>query len=160
MNKRLLLINLLMAIAWGAVTGSFEALNLIFGFLLAMFGLYLIREQVQFKGYLSRSTRIAALAYGFLRELVLSSWRVLKIVIRPKLGNLQPGIIALPLTVTEDYEITLLANMITLTPGTLSVDVSDDRQWIYIHCIDVPDPQEVIDDIKNGFERQIMEAFR
>ncbi|MEP3300463.1 MAG: Na+/H+ antiporter subunit E, partial [Roseibium sp.] len=57
-------------------------------------------------------------------------------------------------------EITMLANLITLTPGTLSVDVSEDRKTLYVHCIDVPDPQATIDDIKNGFERKILEVFR
>ena len=69
------------------------------------------------------------------------------------------GFIAFPLTVESDFEIALLANLITLTPGTLSVDVSEDRKVLYIHCIDVPDPEGTIADIRNGFERKIMEAF-
>ena len=68
------------------------------------------------------------------------------IVLRPKI-ELQPGIIALPLTVDTDFEITMLANLITLTPGTLSVDVSEDRKTLFIHYVDVPDPQATIDDI-------------
>ncbi|AEV36949.1 monovalent cation/H+ antiporter subunit E [Pseudovibrio sp. FO-BEG1] len=159
MNNRVFLMNLLLAAAWGAVTGSFTPLNLIFGFVLSSIALFLIREQIAFRDYFQRGGKVVILAGSFFKELVLSSWRVLMIVIRPKI-KLHPGIIAVPLSVTEDFEITLLANMVTLTPGTLSVDVSEDRKVLFVHCLNVPDPEETIDGIKNGFERQILEAFR
>jgi len=155
----LFLINILMMLAWGAVTGSFSEVNLAFGFFLGFGALYLIREQVGTAAYYQRFSRAFGLAVLFVYELVLSAWRVAMIVLQPKI-ELQPGIIALPLTVDRDFEITMLANLITLTPGTLSVDVSEDRKTLYIHCIDVPDPQATIDDIKNGFERKILEVFR
>lgn len=155
----LFLINILLSLAWGAVTGSFELVNLGFGFALGSLALYLIREQVGTGGYFSRAYKVGNLALTFIYELVLSAIRVAAIVLRPKI-DLEPGIIAYPLTVDRDFEITMLANLITLTPGTLSVDVSNDRKTLYVHCIDVPDPQATIDDIRNGFERKILEAFR
>ncbi|MCA1300828.1 Na+/H+ antiporter subunit E [Stappia indica] len=155
----LFLFNILLALAWGAVTGSFEIANLTFGFVLGAGALYLIREQVGTTGYLNRAWQIISLAVLFVYELVLSALRVARIVLTPKI-ELSPGIIAYPLTVDRDFEITMLANLITLTPGTLSVDVSEDRKVLYVHCLDVPDPQATIDDIKNGFERKILEAFR
>jgi len=155
----LFLINILLMLAWAAVTGSFAEVNLAFGFLLGFGGLYLIREQVGTGAYTQRVVKGFGLALLFVYELVLSAWRVATIVLRPQI-KLQPGIIAFPLTVDRDFEITMLANLITLTPGTLSVDVSEDRKILYVHCIDVPDPQATIDDIKNGFERKILEVFR
>ncbi len=155
----LFLINILMALAWGAVTGSFSAVNLVFGFFLSTACLYLIREQIGTMSYFIRGYRAISLGLLFIYELIKSAVRVAAIVLRPKI-ELQPGIIAYPLTVDEDFEITLLANLITLTPGTLSVDVSDDRKTLFVHCIDVPDPQATIDDIKTGFERKILEVFR
>ncbi len=154
------LINILLAFAWSAVTGSFSEVNLVFGFVLGTGVLYLIREQVGTTGYFLRATRVLILVWTFLYELVLSAARVAKIVWTPDISGLQPGIIAYPLTVDRDFEITLLANLITLTPGTLSVDVSEDRKVIYVHCIDVPDPQETISDIHDAFERKILEAFQ
>jgi multicomponent Na+:H+ antiporter subunit E len=74
--------------------------------------------------------------------------------------NIRPAIIAYPLTVTTDAQITLLANMITLTPGTLSVDVSDDRKWLYVHAIDVASKEALIGDIAAGFETKILEVSR
>ncbi|TYC56480.1 Na+/H+ antiporter subunit E [Rhodobacterales bacterium] len=155
----LFLINILMALAWGAVTGNFSEINLAFGFVLGFGVLFLIREQVGTSAYFKRISKVFGLAVLFVYELVLSAWRVAMIVLQPKI-ELQPGIIAFPLTVDRDFEITMLANLITLTPGTLSVDVSEDRKTLYVHCIDVPDPQATIDDIKNGFERKILEVFR
>ena len=155
----LLLINLLLMLAWVFVTSSFSEVNLLFGFLLGLVAIFLIREQVGTISYLVRIRRIISLALLFLKELVLSAVRVAVLVLRPNM-NLKPGIFAYPLRVDRDFEITLLANLITLTPGTLSVDVSEDRSTLYVHAIDCSDPDSTRADIAEGFERKIMEAFR
>ena len=151
-------VNLLLALAWVAVTGSFTLLNLLFGFGLGALGIWLIREQVQAQSYFGRARRTVGLAALFLYELVISSLRVAWIVIHPRMP-LRPGIIAFPLRVKRDAEITLLANLITLTPGTLSIDVSEDRRFLYIHAVDVPDSEALKREIASGFERKIIEVF-
>ncbi|OWV88151.1 cation:proton antiporter [Rhizobium sp. N122] len=153
------LFNLLLAIAWVAVTGSASLHNLVFGFLLAALSLAVIREPFGGKGYLRRVCLVLSLALLFLKELSLSAWKVTLTILSPDM-KLKPGIFAFPLTVTSDFEITLLANLITLTPGTLSVDVSTDRRTLYVHALDCSDPKTSKRDIANGFERKIMEAFR
>jgi multicomponent Na+:H+ antiporter subunit E len=95
----------------------------------------------------------------FLRQLIVSAIQVAMLVLRPRLA-LRPAIIRYPLTVPSDAEIALLANMITLTPGTLSIDVSPDRKWLYIHCLDTADAQAVADAIAGGFETRVLEVFR
>lgn len=155
----LFVINLLLVFAWGAVTGSFDALNLLFGFALGALVIALVREQFGSGGYFGRTWRLAGLAWLFLVELLKSSVKVARMVLTPRL-TLVPGILAYPLTVDRDFEITLLANLITLTPGTLSVDVSADRKTLYVHCIDLSDPDAACADIRDGFERKILEAFR
>ncbi len=152
-------VNVLFAIAWAAMSGIYNLPNLILGFVLGAFGLWLIREQVGTVGYLTRASRIFSLTALFLYELVMSALRVAWLVIHPRL-NCAPAIIAFPLSVDRDIEITLLANLITLTPGTLSVDVSADRKYLYIHAINVADIDDLKRDIAEGFERKIMEAFR
>lgn len=153
------LFNLLLAIAWVAVTGSASLLNLVFGFLLGTLALIIIREPFGSRGYLRRARLVLSLAALFLKELSLSAWKVTLTVLSPDM-KLKPGIFAFPLAVTSDFEITLLANLITLTPGTLSVDVSTDRRTLYVHALDCSDPEATTRDIANGFERKIMEAFR
>lgn len=154
-----LLLNLLAAITWAALSGSASAHNLVLGFVLGALALFLVREPFGSKAYLWRVLAITALALMFLKDLALSAIKVATTVLRPEM-NLKPGIFAFPLTVDRDFEITLLANMITLTPGTLSVDVSDDRKTLYVHALDCADPEAISRDIANGFERKIMEAFR
>lgn len=150
--------HVVLAIIWAAVSGSFSPANLLFGLVLSTAALYVIREQVGSLGYFARTRRIMSLAVLFVYELILSAWRVAVLVMSPKM-DLQPGILAYPLQVKRDFEITLLANLITLTPGTLSVDVSEDRSTLYVHCIDCSDPDATIRDIAEGFERKILEAF-
>jgi multicomponent Na+:H+ antiporter subunit E len=155
----LFLVNLLLAIAWASVSGSFTLANLVFGFVLSAIALYLIREEVGYVGYITRSWRIISLAALFVYELILSAWRVTTIVLSPRM-DVKPGIFAYPMKVDRDGEITLLANLITLTPGTLSVDVSDDRRTLYVHALDCSDVDKTSQDIAEGFERKILEAFR
>ena len=95
----------------------------------------------------------------FLRELVLSALKVAWLAIQPTI-RVRPAIVAYPLTVTTDAQITLLANMITLTPGTLTVDVSPDRKTLYIHAIDLDSKQALIGDIAAGFETRILRVLR
>jgi len=92
-------------------------------------------------------------------ELILGALKVAWLVIQPR-RRLHPAIIDYPLTVTSDAQITLLANMITLTPGTLSIDVSDDRRTLFIHAIDVTDREKLIGTIAAGFETKVLGALR
>ena len=155
----LFLVNVLLSLAWAAVSGSFVLANLLFGFLLGALALSLIREQVGSVGYFSRLRRVASLILLFLYELLMSALRVSALILKPNM-NLKPGILAYDLKVDRDHEITLLANLITLTPGTLSVEVSADRTKLYIHALDCSDPEQIRRDIAEGFERKIFEAFR
>lgn len=158
MNIALLV--LVLALLWSAATDSFTLANLLFGAVIAGLALWLVRFYVRGRGYLARMVRIVALVWLFIRELMLSAIRVAILVIRPDMkARLKPEIIAFPLTVTRDAEITLLANLITLTPGTLSVDVSEDRKTLYVHALTVPDREALIAEIRQGFEAAVARAF-
>ncbi len=95
----------------------------------------------------------------FTRELILSALKVAWLAVQPQM-RIRPAIIAYPLTVTTDAQITLLANMITLTPGTLSIDVSEDRKTLYVHAIDIESKDALIGDIAAGFETRILQVLR
>jgi multicomponent Na+:H+ antiporter subunit E len=103
--------------------------------------------------------KILSLALLFVRELIVSAVKVSLLALSPRM-KLNPAILSYPLSVSTDAEITVLANLITLTPGTLSISVSDDRKTLLIHCIDARNGEAAIDDISGGFETRILEAFR
>ncbi len=154
------LLTLVLALIWAVITSSFTLLNLLLGAGIAIVALWFVRSQVSRPMLFTRLRRIVALILLFFYELALSAVRVAILVLTPNLrASLKPGIVAFPLTATSDYEITLLANLITLTPGTLSVDVSEDRKFIYVHAISVPDREELIRGIATGFEARIIEVF-
>lgn len=151
---------IVLALIWAAITGSFSLLNLLLGGLIGVAGLWLVRRDLSRPGLVKKVRRAVTLTLLFLYELLLSAFRVAWLVISPNMKQkLKPGIIAFPLTAKSDTEITLLANLITLTPGTLSVDVSDDRSVLYVHALAVPEKEALITDIANGFERKVIEVF-
>lgn len=149
----------LFTLLWLAFSGSFTIPNLLLGIAASALCLFLIRGHLHPDGRRLRPLKMLSLLTLFIKELALSAWKVAVLVASPKM-NLKPGIFAFPLTVDRDFEITLLANLITLTPGTLSVDVSEDRKVLYVHAIDCSDPAGARRDIAGGFEKKILEAFR
>lgn len=98
---------------------------------------------------------LASVLAGLVRGAISVGWLALQP--RPRL---RPAIIAYPLTVRTDAQITLLANMITLTPGTLSIDVSEDRRTLYIHVLDVADHEALINEVAAGFETRVLGVVR
>ena len=75
-------------------------------------------------------------------------------------SGIAPGVIRLPLDATEDGEILLLAALINLTPGSVALDLSDDRKTLYVHVMHVQDPDTTRRDIKQGFERRVLKLLR
>lgn len=150
---------LLLTLAWLALTGSWSIPNVGFGIILSVVAASFSRETRRRREIAIRPIRVLGLALLFLWELALSGYRVARLVLMPRM-ELKPGIFAYPLKVDRNFEITLLANLITLTPGTLSVDVSPDRKLLFVHAIDCSDPDQARRDIADGFERKILEAFR
>lgn len=155
----LVLLTIVLALGWAAVTGSFTLPNLLLGALISVACLFVVRQYVSRPHLLPRLLRILSLGWLFIVELAASALRVARLVLRPDLNaHIRPAIIAFPLSVTRDAEITLLANLITLTPGTLSVDVSEDRRFLYIHAIHVTDREAFIREIADGFEARVKGA--
>lgn len=154
----LFILNFILALAWGFVTGSFALVNLAFGFVLAFVALWLPRRLWGEAKYFRRTYLILRLIAVFMRELVKSGVNVARIVLRPGL-EFRSGILAIPLACKSDLEIMIFANLITLTPGTLSIDVSDDRSTLYVHAIHTDDPAADKQAMKDAFEANIREAL-
>lgn len=151
----------ILALGWAGITGNFSGLNLFFGGLVGGVAILILRYSIHKQGALGRAGKILSLIGLFFYELMVSAIKVALVVMHPNLKSaLKPAIVAVPLTVKSDAEITLLANMITLTPGTLTVDVAEDRSVLYVHALAMESDTALIADIANGFEKKIMEVFK
>jgi len=156
----LFLCNLLIALFWALLTGHVSVGNLGVGFVLGYIALSLLYPATELKtSYFQKSLQLVRFVLFFTRELLVSTWRVAQDVVKP-LPLMRPGVVGIPLDAKTDLEITMLANIISLTPGTLSLDVSEDRKTLYIHAMYVVNPDDLRKEIKDGLERRLLELLR
>lgn len=98
------------------------------------------------------------LARTLIVELLKATWATLKAVYSPA-GSVSPAILAVPVDEKSPLGITIFANMITLTPGTTTLDVSSDNTVLYVHALDAPDPQQAVSDMKASLETSVKEVL-
>ena len=156
-----LLWNLLLAGAWTAITGDLNAPNLALGVVIGALILAATRQAIGVPQYPDKLWKVARLAIFFLWELLIANVRVARDVLRPQ-TRIHPAVVAMPLKPASDVEITLLAGLITLTPGSTSIDVSPGREVMLVHVMNLEDrtPKDESDALKQGFERRILEVTR
>lgn len=165
---RLLLLTLIWVALQGSLTVGTVFLGVVFGGAILKISAPLLREDET--GYSAtgpsgirpflRIWRVFVLLLVFLRELFQSALQVALYTIQPT-PQIRPAIIEYPLDVKTGREITALANLISLTPGTLSLDVAPDCGCLYIHAISVEteDGSEVISAIKGSLEKHVSRAL-
>ena len=152
-------INLILAVVWAALSGGFSLANLLVGFIVGYITLWVMEPLFPASRYCHKLLGLVKLALFFIWELLISSIKVAWSVITP-LKYSKPGIISVPLDVKSDTEITVLGNLISLTPGSLTLDVSEDRQHLVVHAMFIEDPEDFRRDIKQGMEYRVREALR
>jgi multicomponent Na+:H+ antiporter subunit E len=150
--------NLLLAFGSCALLGGFTLANLVAGFLVGFATLSLTGSMFGKADYFGRVVRVARLGIYFAWELMVSSLQVVWDVLTP-VQKSRPAIVAVPLDITDPTQITVLANLISLTPGSLSLDVSRDEKTLYVHGMFVDDPDQFRSHIKSGLERKVREAM-
>lgn len=152
-------VNLVLALVWTAMTGRFDVANLALGFAFGYVVLFLLQRVIGRSRYFSKSIALVRFALFYAVDVVRSNVRVAFDVVTPT-SRAHPGIVAVPLDARTDVEITVLANLITMTPGSLAVDVSDDRSVIYVHSMFAEDPDELVRLVKDDLERRVLELLR
>ena len=152
----MLLLNLLLALAWMALTGEFSPLNFAAGFLLGYLMLRLMQRPEDPRNYFQRGALMLRFAFFYLKELFIANLRVAGTVLSPRM-RMTPAIVAIPLEAESELSITLLANLITLTPGSLTVDISADCSVLYVHTMYAGDIDKVCREIKE-LERRVLEV--
>ena len=154
-----ILLNVCLAFLWMFLSGRLNPNGFFIGFLLGAVAIFMMRRFFNSRLYLGRLWSVFKLCILFLKELVLANIAVLKVVLKPKL-DMQPAFFKYETKLTEEWELTLLSSLITLTPGTVVVHISDDNKYLYVHAIDAADVNETVDSIRNSFERAILEVSR
>lgn len=155
----MLLLNLLLALAWMVLTGDTGAGNFLLGAGLGFVLLWLAERPVAKSPYFGKVAKTIAFAGFFIWELVRGSARVGLDILTPS-HRVHPAVIILPLEARTDGEITLLACLITLTPGVLTIGISPDRSVMYVHTMYAAEEEEERRQIKDGFERRLLEILR
>ena len=155
----LFLLNIFLSIGFSAVLGQFNLSGFLTGFIVGYMALWLSKPLYGPTRYFERLPKVIGLISFFAKELLVSNLRVLWDVITPRHIS-RPGIIGIPLDARTDAEIMLVANLISLTPGTLSLDLSEDRRVLYIHVMFLDDIEETRQEIKQGLERRVLEVMR
>ncbi len=153
------LINIVFAFVWMLLQGDLHFYKFMEGFVVAYIFLWITRKSAVTTHYFPKIFQVIGFVLYFIKELIVSNLIVAYDIITPGF-YMKPAILAIPLDCKTDLEITLFANLITLTPGTWSIDVSTDKSTLYIHAMYVDDIEKFKLDLKNGLERKLLKVMR
>jgi multicomponent Na+:H+ antiporter subunit E len=150
--------SILLALAWAALQGEITPANLVVGYVIGYALLALLaRGGVMPSTLGSRTLHALQLTAFFVWELLLANFRVAADVLGGT--RIEPAVVAIPLDVTSDTEILLLAMLINITPGSVTIDLSNDRRTLYVHVMHMTTAEETRREIKDGFERRVKLLF-
>lgn len=145
--------HILFSLLWVALLGAFDTLTLLSGFALGL-GVFRLTLEKPTRTYRRRIFGIARFAVFYLREILISNLRIAGDIFRKK-PRIQPGIVAVRVEPLSPRASVLVANLITMTPGTLSLDISEDGRYIYVHCLYLQDPAAT----RQAMERDYVDAI-
>ena len=148
----------LLFVVWLLLTGSFTLGNILLAILLAWGIPFLVGGMQSETSRVKKPLKAVKYVFVLLGDIFMSNLVVAKQVLGPT-HKLQPGFIAIPLDLTEALPITLLASTISLTPGTVSTELSKDLKTLYVHALHVDDEQALIQSIKQRYEKPLKEIF-
>jgi multicomponent Na+:H+ antiporter subunit E len=149
--------NLLLALTWSALNGEFTLKSILTGFVLGRLVLVVLaRGGVLPAAIVGRVERSFALLGYLLWQIIVANIRIAMDVLSIR-HRMRPGVIRVPLDVTNDGEILLLAAMVNITPGSVALDVSEDRRIMYVHVMNMLSPDHARRQIKDGFERRVLD---
>lgn len=158
--SRLLIVNLFISLLWPTLNGDYTLGALFTGFLLGFVVLAIVRRSYG-KFFFYAAGFLLYVLFAILQSNLKLAGLVLGTVVSPR-KTLRPGIVAVPLTITDPFERTLLASLITLTPGTLSMDLGhqNGQDVLFVHSVDLHDVEAFRRDIQVNFEDRILHLHR
>lgn len=151
-------LSLTLFLVWQFLSNGVSGASVVMGLLLAWLIPQLTQGFWPDRPALTRPWRLPGYVLRVLVDIVIASVTVARLILsgRPP----KPVFVSYPLELEQPMAITILASTISLTPGTVSADVSDDQKILLIHALDAGSEQEVIDAIKQRYEKPLMEMFR
>jgi len=154
------ILNLFIALLWLLLSDEdVPQLTTFFtGFVVGTGILYVMHRFFGTKFYLRRVFKIIVLILIFIREILSSSYVIMKQILTPQL-KITPGIFKYETKLKGDWEITTLALLLTLTPGSVVMEVCEDGDVFYIHAMDLEESNALLRSL-DKFERAIMEVTR
>ena len=148
-----------LAVLWCVLTRDAGPLNVAVGLVLGGFAAaFVAPPRVPLRRVFMRAPATLSLATFFVWEMLVSNLRMARLVLAPA-AQLRPAILAVPVEVESDAELALLSNLVTLTPGTLGLDVSEDRQTLFVHVLTADDFDSVRRGIRHGLARRVRRVF-
>ncbi|MDT8305055.1 MAG: Na+/H+ antiporter subunit E [Anaerolineae bacterium] len=156
---RSFLLNIFLALVWTFLQGELQGSNFALGLVLGYLVIALSQQVLGASAYVRKVGQVMRFLLFAIWEIFTASLALAWLIMQPRL-RLRPGIVAIPLDAETDMEIVAVSSLITLSPGTMSLDVSTDRRTLYVHTIDLGDPDAFRREIKEGLERQVLEVMR
>lgn len=129
------------------------------GFVVGIGILYVMHLFFGTQFYLRRVAKIIYLIFLFIKELISSSYSVMGYILKPKL-EITPGIFTYKTSLKGEWEVTTLALLLTLTPGSVVIEVSEEGNLFYIHAMDIEQSKEEVIRSIGKFEKAILEVTR
>ncbi|GHE03422.1 Na+/H+ antiporter subunit E [Allgaiera indica] len=152
-------LTLLLTFVWMMLMNSVSAGAAAFGLFLGLVVPFLTQSYWPDRPRIHRPLKIVEYILVVLYDIVTANITVARIVLFVPRARLQPAWVVIPLELRSPEAITVLAGSITLTPGTLTAEVSSDAHSILVHCLHAPEPDAVRDEIKQRYERRLLEIF-
>jgi multicomponent K+:H+ antiporter subunit E len=146
-------------VVWLLLNNTAAPGHLVLGGLLALLIPRLVGGFFEERIRLRRPVLVLKLLGVVLADIVVANLRVARLVLGPR-SALRPRFVRIPLDITHPRGVNLLAAIITLTPGTVSADLGEDRRTLLVHGLAVPDERAVIAAIKARYEVPLREIFR
>ncbi len=152
-------LTVLLTLVWLLLVNRFSLNSLLFGFLLGIIIPFITSPFWPDRPTLRNPAMMIEYTLVVLYDIVVANIVVARLILFKSNADLQPAWVCIPLDLRTPEAITVLAATITLTPGTVSADTSDHGHSLLVHCLDAPDPDAIRDEIKDRYERRLMEIF-
>jgi multicomponent K+:H+ antiporter subunit E len=150
----------MVALVWVLLMNDFSAGTIVVGVALGLVVPPLFASYWPDRPRIRNPRMIVEYGLVVLWDIIVSNVQVAYLVLFRRGSGLRSRFITIPLELRAPEAITVLAGTITMTPGTVSADLSADGRSLLVHCLETDDPKGAVEQIKSRYERRLMEIFQ